>query len=64
MITTDFKLIIKRKLKRRVDIDELNSIAKQLGKTRPAQSRASGGTSYQWEESEIPTVLKILQENN
>lgn len=63
MRTSDLKVILKRKLKRRIEISELNRIAAEMGKSRPAQSRSSGGTSYHWSEEEVQTVISKLNNN-
>jgi hypothetical protein len=63
MITSDLKVLLKRKLKRRIEISELNQIASEMGKSRPLQSRSSGGTSYHWSEEEIQTVISKLNNN-
>lgn len=63
MRTTDLKVLLKSKLKRRIDINDLNQIASEMGKSRPTQSRSSGGTTYHWSEEEIQTVISKLNNN-
>ncbi len=63
MNTWQLKEKLKRKLKRPIHIEELNEIGERKGKKILKRSRSSGGTSYSWEESEIPEIISILESN-
>jgi hypothetical protein len=60
MTTTELNKILTTKLHRRIFTADLNEIAINIGKKLPPHGR-HGSVSYQWEETEIPTIIKMLQ---
>jgi hypothetical protein len=63
MTTSKFKEKLRQHIRRPIGLDELEAIAIEKGKVKPKQIRTGGGTSFTWDESEIPEVINQLNNN-